>query len=72
MLRNTSTSNGPDSFTIRPKSESYACTIQRLVLLNSKECDFRLAPASASCWSEAVFLMQRALIHICCRGFVPH
>ena len=29
---------GPIGFTIQPKSESYACTIQRLVLLNSKEC----------------------------------
>jgi hypothetical protein len=46
MLRNTSASNGLDSFTIQPKSEVYARTIQRLALLNSRECDFRLAPAS--------------------------
>jgi len=46
MLRNTSASNGLDSFTIQPKSEAYASNIQRLALLNSRECDFRLAPAS--------------------------
>jgi hypothetical protein len=46
MLRNTSASNGLDSFTIQPKSEAYARTIQRLALLNSREYDFRLAPAS--------------------------
>jgi hypothetical protein len=53
MLRNTSASNGPNSFTIqrsgKSKSESYACTIQRVALLNSREGDFRLAPASR--WS---------------------
>jgi hypothetical protein len=37
----------------KSKSESYACTIQRVALLNSKECDFRLAPASPRCRSGA-------------------
>ena len=30
----------------KSKSESYACTVQRVPLLNSRECEYRLAPAS--------------------------
>ena len=30
----------------KSKSESYACSIQRVPLLNSRECEYRLAPPS--------------------------
>jgi hypothetical protein len=40
--------------------------IQRLALLNSKECDCRLAPASASCSSGAAFLTYPYLLPRLC------